>query len=423
MLLSKRIRLKPTPEQETLFRKSAGVARWAYNYYLSENERVWKEYLENGKTGEKRISERDVRKQITILKKTECPWLSEVGSNVAKQAVKDADKALKDYMSGLRGRPRYKSRHKTKPSFYVNYESLSRRNGGFHGEKIGFVRTSEPLPKLPKGEKYSNPHISYDGKYWYLSFGHEVREKPVTLTGESLGVDLGIKELATCSDGKVYKNINKTREVRRLEKSLKRQQRRLSRKLEAGISGYKTVGNKRVPMYAKPLSECSNIQKQKKAIKLLYRRLANIRTNHIHQTTTGIVKTKPSRIVMETLNVKGMMKNKHLAEAVSKQGFYEFKRQIAYKCEKYGIELVEVPPSSKTCSCCGRVKKELKLSDRVYKCENCGLEIDRDLNASINLANYTCPDERSESGAYALASDEAYLARSLGEMPLRRGVA
>ena len=391
MLLSKKIRLKPTPEQEVLFRKSAGVSRWAYNYYLSENERTWNEYLANGKVGKKNVSEGDVRKQITVLKKTTCPWLKEVGCNVAKQAVKDADRTLKDYISGLRGKPHYKSKHGSKPSFYVNYESLSRRSGGFHGEKVGFVRTSEPLPKLPKGQKYSNPRISYDGKYWYLSFGYEVGEQKPELTGESLGIDLGVKELAVCSDGKVYGNINKTHEVRRLERSLKRQQRKLSRKIEANTSGYKTIGNKRVPIYAKPLKDCRNIQKQKRTVKLLYRRLANIRTNHIHQTTTGIVKTKPSRIVMETLNVKGMMKNKHLAEAVSKQGFYEFKRQIAYKCEKYGIELVEVPtfyPSSKTCSCCGRVKKELKLSDRVYRCENCGLEMDRDLNASINLANY-----------------------------------
>ena len=154
---------------------------------------------------------------------------------------------------------------------------------------------------------------------------------------------------------------------------------------------YKIVGNKRIPVFIKPLEECRNLQKQKRRIKLRHRKLTNIRNNYLHQTTTEIVKTKPSRIVMERLNVKGMMKNRHLAKAIQKQKFYEFKRQIAYKCQKNGIEMVEVPtfyPSSKTCSCCGCIRSDLKLSDRVYRCNECGLVIDRDLNASLNLAKY-----------------------------------
>ena len=392
MLLTRKIRLKPTPEQELLFWKSAGVARWAYNYFLSENNRVWQEYLANGETGEKSVSEGKVRKYINqVLKKTTHTWLSEVGSNVMKQAVKDADTAFKAYFKGISEKPCYKSKRKSKPSFYVNYESLSRKNGGFHGEKIGLVKTSEPLPKLPKGKKYSNPHISFDGKYWYLSVGYEVSEIKCKLTGESIGIDLGIKDLAICSNGKTYKNINKSHEVRRLEKVLKREQRKLSRMQERNISCYKIVGNKRIPVFIKPLEECRNFQKQKRKIKLVYRKLTNIRNNYLHQTTTEIVKTKPSRIVMETLNVKGMMKNKHLAKAIQKQKFYEFKRQICYKCQKYGMEFVEVPtfyPSSKTCSCCGCIRRDLKLSDCVYRCNECGLVIDRDLNASLNLANY-----------------------------------
>ena len=392
MLSAKKIRLKPTPEQEIVFRKSAGVARWAYNYFLSENDRVWQEYLANGETGVKSVSEGAVRKYINnVLKKTTHTWLKEVGSNVMKQAVKDAKNAFQSYFKGIAEKPKYKSKHKNKISFYVNYESLSRKNGGFHGEKIGFVRTSEPLPKLKKGEKYSNPHISFDGKYWYLSVGYEVPEAKSELTGESIGIDLGVKDLAICSNGKTYQNINKSHEVRRLEKVLKREQRKLSRMRDKNISGYKTDGNKRFPLYIRPLQECRNFQKQKKTIKLLYRKLANIRNNYLHQTTAEIVKTKPSRIVMETLNVKGMMKNKHLAKAIQKQKFYEFKRQIAYKCQRYDIVLVEVPtfyPSSKTCSCCGNVKKDLKLSDRVYRCNYCGLAIGRDFNASLNLANY-----------------------------------
>ena len=392
MLLTRKIRLKPTPEQELLFWKSAGVARWAYNYFLSENNRVWQEYLANGETGEKSVSEGKVRKYINqVLKKTTHTWLSEVGSNVMKQAVKDADTAFKAYFKGISEKPCYKSKRKSKPSFYVNYESLSRKNGGFHGEKIGLVKTSEPLPKLPKGKKYSNPHISFDGKYWYLSVGYEVSEIKCKLTGESIGIDLGIKDLAICSNGKTYKNINKSHEVRRLEKVLKREQRKLSRMQERNLSCYKIVGNKRIPVFIKPLEECRNFQKQKRRIKLRHRKLTNIRNNYLHQTTTEIVKTKPSRIVMERWNVKGMMKNRHLAKAIQKQKFYEFKRQIAYKCQKNGIEMVEVPtfyPSSKTCSCCGCIRSDLKLSDRVYRCNECGLVIDRDLNASLNLAKY-----------------------------------
>lgn len=246
MLLTKKIRLKPTPEQEILFRKSAGVSRWAYNYFLSENERIYQEYLKNGKTGEKFISEGEIRKQITVLKRTTCKWLAEVGCNVTKQAVKDANNAFQRYFKGISQKPHYKSKHKSIPSFYVNYESLSRKNGGFHGEKIGFVKTSEPLPKLPKGIKYADPHISFDGKYRYLSVGYEVPEQQEKLNGESLGIDLGIKDLAICSNGKVYKNINRSHEVKGLEKILKREQRKLSGMLETNISGYKIIGRLRI---------------------------------------------------------------------------------------------------------------------------------------------------------------------------------
>ena len=389
MFLTKKIRLKPTPEQEMLFRKSAGVARWAYNYLLSEKERVYKEYLNNDKVGNKTISECEVRKHINnVLKPTTHIWLKELGSNVMKQAVKDADIAYKNYFKGTANKPRYKSKHKDKLSFYVNYESLSKRNGGFHGEKIGFVKTSEPLPSISKDKKYINPRITYDNKYWYLSIGYEIPDTQLKLIGESKGIDLGVKNLAICSDGKVYKNINKTKRVKKLKKKLKREQRKLSRMIENNIDKY--VGNHK-PVFKRPLIECKNIQKQKHIIQLLNRKLTNIRNNYLHQTTTEIVKTKPSRIVMETLNVKGMMKNKHLAKAIAEQKFYEFIRQMKYKCEKYGIEFVQVDrfyPSSKKCSCCGNIKKDLKLSDRTYICSECGLVIDRDYNASINLANY-----------------------------------
>lgn len=389
MLITKKIRLKPTTEQEILFRKSAGVSRWAYNFFLGENERIYRDYINNGKIGKKSISEGDVRKYINnVLKPTTHSWLKEVGSNVMKQGVKDASLALQRYFKGFSGKPKFKSKHKDRPSFYVNYESLSRKQGGFQGEKIGFVKTSEALPKLNKNEKYSNPRITFNGKYWYLSVGYEVQENTVELTDESLGIDLGVKDLAICSNGKVYKNINKTQRVKKLEKKLKREQRKLSRKIENNIQSYKSNRN---PIYKRPLRECRNVQKQNRLIRNIHRKLANIRQNYLHQTTTEIVKTKPSRIVMESLNVSEMMKNKHLSKAIQQQKFYEFKRQIEYKSKLNGIEFIQVDkfyPSSKTCSCCGNIKKDLKLSDRMYKCDVCGLVIDRDYNASINLANY-----------------------------------
>lgn len=392
MFLSKKIRLIPTKEQEVLFKKSAGVARWAYNYFLAEQEKHYAEYIANGKQGKSFLNEGEVRKYINnVLKPTTHSWLKEVGSNVMKMAIIDADRAYKNYFKDLAKKPRYKTKHKSTLSFYVNYESLVKKPNGFHGEKIGYVKTSEPLPKIPKDKKYSNPRISFDGKYWYLSVGYEVEEIQEELTRESLGIDLGVKELAICSDGVVYPNINNTKEVKRLKKKLKREKRKLSRMLEANIKEYKTVDKKRYPVWLKPLRECKNYQKQKQVVRLIYRRLSNIRNNYLHQTTTEIVKTKPSQIVMETLNIQGMMKNKHLAEKIAEQKLFEFKRQIKYKSELRGIKVTEVDqwfPSSKLCSRCGSLKKDLKLSDRIYKCNTCGYEIDRDFNASINLANY-----------------------------------
>lgn len=391
MLRAIRIKLNPTPEQEVLFWKSAGTARWAYNFYLSEKERIYQEYLANGMSGQKDITGGEVRKYINnVLKKTTHRWLSEVGSNVMKQGVRDAEAAFRRYFQGLSGKPCFKSRRRSKISFYVNYESLKRMQGGFHGEKLGFVRTSQPLPKLLKGQKYSNPRISFDGKYWYLSIGYEAKDMPKPeLSGETIGIDLGVKDLAILSDGRVYRNINKTHEVRRLKKKLRREQRKVSRRILQNIKGY---DKNRRPIWKRPLKECRNVERQNRKIRLLYRRITNIRTNYMHQTTTAIVKTKPSRIVMETLNVRGMMKNRHLSEAIAAQKLYEFKRQMQYKCEALGIELIEADrfyPSSKTCSHCGNIKRDLKLKDRVYRCPECGLVIDRDLNAAINLANYS----------------------------------
>ena len=368
MILSKKVRLYPSEIQEQKLWQSVGVARFIYNWTLAKQE-------ENYKNGGKFISDGVLRKEITQLKKNELSWLNEVSCNVAKQAVKDACNAYKSFFKGLSDKPRFKTKKRSKKSFYNDNVALKvKDNKLVKIEKIGWIKTNE---QLPIGVKYSNPRISYDNKYWYISVGIEQEENQEELTDISLGIDLGLKDLAICSDGTVYKNINKTYVVRKIEKRLKRLQKQVSRKYEQNKKGKEYIKTK-------------NIIKLEKQIQQIHRRLANIRNNYLHQTTTSIVKTKPYRVVIEDLNVKGMMKNKHLSDAIRKQGFYEFRRQLEYKCKFRGIELVIVDrfyPSSKSCSQCGKIKKDLKLKDRVYKC-SCGLNIDRDLNASINLSKY-----------------------------------
>ena len=210
------------------------------------------------------------------------------------------------------------------------------------------------------------------------------------MTDEIIGIDVGIKDLATVSNSNnsYTKKINKGYRVKLLEKRLKRSQRRLSRKILNNIESY---SKNRVPAYTRPLEDCKNIQKQKHIIQTLYRKLTNIITNYIHQVTAEIVKNKPSRIVLEDLNIKGLVRNKHLSKSISASKWYEFRMKLEYKAELHGIEVVIADrfyPSSKTCHKCGNVDKDLKLSDRVYRCGCCGSVVDRDINASINLARY-----------------------------------
>ncbi|MCQ2969460.1 MAG: transposase, partial [Clostridium sp.] len=341
-------RLYPTTEQEQKLWQSANTARFIYNWTLSKQE-------ENHENGGKFISD-------------------EVSNTVAKQSVKDACNAYKNFFKSLANKPKFKSKKKSKPSFYNDVAKLKVKPKSVLIEKVGWIKTKE---QLPIDVKYTNPRISYDNKYWYISVGIEVKQPITQLTGESLGIDVGIKDLAICSNEMIFKNINKSKEVRRLKKSLKRKQRQCSRKYEMNKKGKEYVKTK-------------NIAKLEKQIKLIHRKLSNIRLNYIHQVTNMIVKTKPSRVVMEDLNIKGMMKNKHLSKSISEQCLYDFKMKMKYKCEFYGIEFVEADryyPSSKLCSSCGSIKKDLKFKDRIYKC-SCGLSINRDLNASINLSRY-----------------------------------
>lgn len=371
MIKSVKIRLLPTKEQELLMLKSIGCSRFAYNWALNRANEMY----QNGD----KYSMANIRKEFTQLKKQEdFKWLNEVSNTMMVESMRNLDKAFKSFFKKKSGYPKFKSKRKSSKSFYARHDALYFKDGVCNIEKIGKVKfkTNYDIPNC----KYSNPYCSYDGKYWYLSFGFEVEENQTTLNKDlSIGIDLGVKDLATINVlDKPIVNINKTKKVRRLKKKLKRLQRQISRKYEANKNGNKFV-------------KTNNIVKLEKQIKLLHRKLSNIRNNHIHQATNRVIKLKPYRVVMEDLNVGGMMKNKHLAKAIQEQCFYEFIRQMKYKCEFNGIDFVQVDrwyPSSKTCSCCGSIKQDLKLKDRTYKCNDCGLEIDRDKNASINLGNY-----------------------------------
>ena len=372
MILAKKVRIYPTKEQEQKLWQSVGTARFIYNYTLAKQE-------ENYKNGGKFISDGIIRKELTQLKKSELIWLNEVSNNVTKQAVKDACNAYKRFFKGLAKKPKFKIRKKSKPSFYNDTSKLKVKEKKVLIEKVGWIKTNE---QIPIDVKYNNPRVTYDNKYWYISVGVEVDKKQEELTDISLGIDLGLKDLAVCSDGKVFKNINKTKEVKNLEKRLKQKQRQISRKYE--INKIKKGGSCQ-------FIKTKNIEKLENTTKLMHRKLTNIRDNYIHQVTTSIVKTKPYRIVIEDLNVSGMMKNKHLSDSVKKQCFHKFRQYITYKSELNGIELVVADrfyPSSKTCHCCGAIRKDLKLSDRIFECD-CGYIEDRDFNAALNLRDAT----------------------------------
>lgn len=366
MILSRKIRCLPTPEQLIKFKKSTGTARFVYNLMISENKNMYHNYLQsNTKSKSPFISGYNFGKYITKLKRLpEYSWLSEVGGKVAKQTCIECDNAFKNFFKKLSGFPKFKKKGEH-DSFYVNYETFKRTVNGFKGERLGNVKTTEPLPKV---DKYYNPHIIYDGKYWYITFGIDVPEKINDDNNvKTLGVDLGIKEFATVSDGTVIPNINKSKKPKSIYRKIKHFQRKLAKCRKGSNNRIKVI----------------------KKLQLLHRRLRNIRNNYIHQATTMLVKTKPAKIVIECLNVLGMLKNRRLSRAISEAGFYEFARQLEYKCRLWGIDFVKADiffPSSKLCSNCGCKKDNLKLSERIYHCEHCGNIMDRDLNAAINLS-------------------------------------
>ena len=381
MIKSIKVRLNPNNKQLTKLFQYAGCDRFAYNWAISREQ-------DNYKQGNKFLSDSELRKEFTQLKKqSEYQWLNEVSNNVTKQAIKDACNTYKRFFKGQCKYPKFKSKKHSTPSFYqdnikiqftdthVKVESFSMSKKQ-NKQKLNWIKLCEK-GRIPTDCKYMNPRFTYDGLYWYVSVGIEVNDNTTLPSNEGIGIDLGIKDLAICSDGNTYKNINKTQTVKKLEKKKRRLQRSISRKYEE---------NKKGASYCKT----SNIIKSEKELLKLNHRLTNIRQNYLHQTSAKIVKREPSFICIEDLNVSGMMRNKHLSKAVQQQGFYEFRRQIEYKTMWNNIPVVIADrffPSSKLCSCCGSIKKDLKLSDRIYKCE-CGNIIDRDYQAALNLKQY-----------------------------------
>ncbi len=382
MIKTIRVMLLPNNKQKTKLFQYAGAARFAYNWALGREH-------ENYKNRGKFIPDSSLRKEFTQLKKTEeYAWLNKISNNVAKQAIKDACDAYKKFFKGLAKFPRFKSRKHSLPSFYqdnikIQFTDTHVKVEGFaaskkkNKQKLNWIRLAEH-GRIPAGNmKYYNPRIKFDGLDWYITVGIEYKVTAVPPSDEGIGIDLGIKELAVCSDRNKYKNINKTKKVKKLEKRKRRLQRSISRKYEK---------NKKGENYCKT----NNIIKSEKKLLKLNHKLADIRQNHLHQATSGIIKRKPSYIVLEDLNVKGMMKNRHLSKAIQQQCFGKFRLQIVYKSEWNSIAVIIADrffPSSKLCSCCGNIKKDLKLSERIYKCV-CGNVTDRDYQAALNLKRY-----------------------------------
>ncbi|MEG7843617.1 RNA-guided endonuclease InsQ/TnpB family protein [Bacillus mobilis] len=369
------IEIKPTTEQVSKIRQTIGVCRYVYNLYISKNKEA---YESEGKF----LSGYDFSKWLNNIHTKECDqWIKEVSSKAVKQAIMNGDKAFKQFFKGLSKFPRYKKKRKQDVKCYFPKNNKTDWTVERHRVKvptIGWIRLKE-YGYIPKNATVKSGTVYQRAGRYFVSVLCELEEMAtkLALNAVGLGIDLGVKDFATRSDGIVHENINKTIKVKKIEKRLKREQRSLARKFEnLKKRGEKSVTNKRV-----------NIDKNVLRVQKLHARLANIRIEYVKSIVTNVVKTKPTFITVEDLNVKGMMKNKHLSKTIAKQSFFAFQTWLLTKCEEYGIELRQVDrfyPSSKLCSCCSQKKADLKLSDRVYTCE-CGNVMDRDLNAAINL--------------------------------------
>lgn len=369
--------INPTAEQTKIINKTIGVCRFIYNFYLAHNKEVY--------INEKRfVSGFDFSKWLNnnfIPNNKEYMWIKEVSSKAVKKSIMNGETAFKLFFKGQSKFPKFKKKRNQDVKLYFPKSHKTDWTIERHKIKIptlGFVRLKEK-GYIPINAKVRSGTVSYKaGKYYVSVLVDETQKNKNHLAfTNGIGIDLGLKEFTIVSNGINKPNINKTTRVKNLEKKIKREQRRLSRK-------YKNKGGE------KSFIKYANIEKQVLIIQKLHQRLNNIRTDYVNQIVRELVKTKPEFITIEDLNVKDMMKNRHLSKAIAKQNFYSFRTKLQNKCKQFDIELRIVSkwyPSSKLCACCGNIKKDLKLSDRVYICKECGYESDRDLNAAINLRN------------------------------------
>ena len=374
MLKSFKTEINPTPEQKTKINKTIGTCRYIYNFYLSHNKELYDTSSEfmSGKSFSVWLNNEYIPNNPDKL------WIKEVSTKSVKRSIENGCAAFSRFFKHRSAFPKFKKKGKSDVKMYFVRNNPTDCTCERHRLKIptlGWVRIKEKgyIPTTEDGYTIRSGTISIKAGRYYVSALVEVPDK-VTSSNYSagIGIDLGLKDFAIISNGKTYKNINKSTRLKKLEKQLRREQRCLSRRYENSKKGESTQ---------------KNIQKQVLEVQKLHHRIDNIRTDYINKTIAEIVKTKPSYIATEDLNVSGMMKNRHLSKAVASQKFYEFRTKLKAKCAENGIELRIVDrwyPSSKLCHCCGNMKKDLKLSDRTYHCE-CGYVEDRDFNASLNL--------------------------------------
>ena len=377
MLKTYKIEIKPTEGQSIKINKTIGVCRFIYNFYIVHNQQVYQ-------NGGKFVSGMSFSKWLNndfIPNNQNYSWIKEVSSKAVKQSIMNGEKSFKKFFKKESNFPRFKKKNQSNVGIYFpknNKTDFTVERYRLKVSTLGFVRLKE-YGYLPINSIVKSGTITKKCDRYYISIlvEEELKEnnKPYS---DGIGVDLGIKEFATISDKRVFKNINKTYKVKKLKKFLKRQQRKLSRKYESLKKQNINKGG----------ATRQNIQKQVLKVQKLHNKLTNIRTDYINKTINELVKTKPKFINIEDLNISGMMKNRHLSKAVVEQKFYEFRTKLINKCHQNNIEVRlsnRFYASSKTCSQCGSIKHNLKLSDRVYICKECGTVIDRDYNASLNL--------------------------------------
>ena len=375
MLKSFKTEINPTEEQKARIRKTIGTCRYVYNFYLDHNKALHD-------NGEKFMTGKSFSLWLNneyIPDNPDKTWIREVYSKAVKKSIEDGCTAFTRFFKHQSDFPKFKKKGKSDVKMYFVRNNPKDCQCERHRLKIptlGWVRIKEKgyIPTTKDGYMIRSGTVSVKAGRFYVSVLVEIPDINIdNNSNEGIGIDLGLKDFAIVSNGKTYRNINKSAGLKKLEKQLIREQRSLSRKYENLKKGEST--------------QRANIQKQKLKVQKLYHKMDNIRTDYINKTIAEIVKTKPSYITIEDLNVKGMMKNRCLSKAVASQKFYEFRTRLKAKCDENGIELRVADrfyPSSKTCHHCGSVRKNLKLSDRIYRCE-CGYVADRDLNAALNL--------------------------------------